>query len=160
MRMITYLSIGIAVIIVSIILRNIILSKNWRSVEGVIVKSEIQEIYNRPGLLMSENRESFEYKIDLSYRYSINGLELVGQRVYPGLPNIFPDKASAEDIVKKFTKGAVVEVFVDPKNPGNACLISSRSLTGKSLSVMLVIIICIVIFVLVGFYLFEKVWRD
>jgi len=122
--------IGAAVIIALVVagfgLLKLKASGEWDSVTGVVLDSAIEKIYHAPSQRNMAGDNVVDYKINIRYRYSVNGRELTGETVTAGMPNIAGSKQDAEDIVRRYPAGETIRVFYNPVKPSEAALITGR----------------------------------
>lgn len=154
--MTTYIIIFSILASISIALWTFIKSSSWVATNGIIEKIEIIEKYNRPDLAMSENKKSFEYIVNLKYSYSFNSEKHIGTNLYPGLPNIFSNKKDAEAALIKYPESSKVTVYYDPSSPQNSSLKTSKSISVKSLAVLVIFILFVSLVVFGGIIIFPK----
>lgn len=102
-------------------------SGEWESVDGVILESSIEKII-RSSQMRAGGDRAIDYKVNLRYRYSVNGQELTGDNVVAGVPNIAGSKIVAEDMLSQYPAGKTVPVFYNPDNPADAALITGKSI--------------------------------
>ena len=131
-------------------------SSNWVGAVGTIIKIELIEKYNRPDLAMSENRKSFDYIINLKYKFTINNSKYTGTKIHPGFPNIFDNKKDAENILNKYPKYTKTTIFFDPSNPNNSSLMTSKAIPTKGIVTLVVLVLFISLFVITGIIIFPK----
>lgn len=149
----------ILVIIVVLVITGIwkiMSSDNWINVGAEIIQNDIEEIYNRPGSLSSKNERSFEYKINLKYKYVYNGKTFTGNTVYPGLPNIFSHKNVAQEIHTNYPPGKRVEVFINPQKPAESSLFSFQGIPKKNIILIVIIMLFMLALIVGGIILFMK----
>ena len=89
-------------------------SKQWPTVSGFVTDSSIETLEGRRG------RQS--YRDHVSYKYTLNEINDIGERVYFGDGWTFIDKLDAEKFIKPYVKQKEVKVHYDPNNPDNAVL--------------------------------------
>jgi hypothetical protein len=98
------------------VLRKAFFESGWTKTKGIIMKSEIVTIYRRA------IGDTVDFKFEVAYEYSVNGKNYVGDKVLRIIPTIFDRRVYAEQMAKKFPKGASVDVYYKPENPESACL--------------------------------------
>jgi len=143
-------------IVISISILTILKSSNWVATDGVIEKIELIEKYNQPNLAMSESRKSFDYIINLKYKFTVNNSKYTGTKIYAGLPNIFDNKKDTENILNKYPKNTKTTIFFDPSNPNNSSLITSKSIPVKGIVTLIVLVLFISLFIIAGILIFPK----
>ena len=102
-------------------------SKNWVNVDGKVNSIELTAISNTYS--KNAGSKSTDYKIDIEYLYSFNEKELTGEQFYPLVPNVFSDKAYADELMSKFAKGSNIIVHVNPSSPHDSCLIVEKGIS-------------------------------
>ncbi len=158
--MMTYISIAIVFIIVAATLWFFFDSRNWVETTGVVDSIKLEEVYNAPISSMSENTKYTEYKIDLVYHYTVNNKNYTGTQFYPLIPNVFDEKSYALELINSYPQGASTSVFYNPSKPEQSCLITSKSISGKSyIYIVLVFLIIGLIFIL-GMKYFSHLFTD
>ncbi len=131
-------------------------SRGYTTVEGKITKSEIIEHYRRPGSQGAENRNTFEYEVVLEYQYTVDGTTYTGNRLYAGLPNIFPDKRSAEDIVAQYGAGSLASIYYNPSSPHQSSLLSTASFSTVQILILVGTVLFVAVIVGAGIWAFNK----
>lgn len=150
------LGVIIAVLLVIIAIFLWFKSSNWGKVEGEITRFDLIEEYESANSGMSDHERLFRYKVNIEYTYSYDGKQFVGTQIYPGLPNIFPSEKSAREAIDSLRSGSLVTVFFDKSNPKQSALITSKQFKSSALVVMIISILSVVIFVVGGIYIFNK----
>ena len=79
-------------------------SEDWMRIDCEILESKVKEVKG----------EGSEYYPEIKYKYTVNGIEYFGNTVRIGGTSVF--RLSATDICKKYHKGRVLKVNVDPNN--------------------------------------------
>ena len=156
MKMSTFIIIFSILVTISIAVWTFVKSSNWVGANGIIDEIEIIVKYNQPNLAMSKNRKSFDYIINLKYKFAVNNRKYTGTKIYPGLPNIFDNKKDAENILNKYPKNTKTTIFFDPSNPNNSSLITSKAIPTKGIVTLVVLVLFISIFVIGGILIFPK----
>lgn len=151
-----YVILTIILLPVIIAVWTILNSTTWLTTDGIIKEIEIIEKYNRPDLIMSTNKKSFEYILNLKYIYTVNNNTYTGNTVFSGLPNIFDNKKDAEYIVKKYSKNSKTEIYYDPANPYKSSLLTSKSVSTKGIITLVILVLFISLFVISGIIFFPK----
>jgi len=116
-------------------------SNNWPKVEGK-VESSYCNASGSSVFTFSVNEER-TYKPDIIYLYEVDEKEYRSKRVKVGIQNIKGSMGWAQGTVTKYSKGAIVDVFYNPKSPKKAVLE-----VGFNLRVILIPIISLIIFLL------------
>ena len=90
------------------------LSRRWPQVVGTVVVSDLQRSRDSEG--------GYSYRPEVSYRYSVDGQELVANRTCFGDRLELSWSAPAVRAVRRYPAGASVAVHYDPDDPGDAVL--------------------------------------
>ncbi len=154
--MTTFITIVILLSTVFVALWTCLKSSNWITANGIIEEIELIEKYNQPNLVISENRKTFNYIINLKYNFTVNTNKYTGTKIYPGLPNIFDNKKDAENIINKYPKNTKTKMVYDSSNPINSSLITSKAIPTKGIITLVVLVLFISIFVIGGILIFPK----
>ncbi len=115
------------------VLTNARASEAWPTVEGRVVRSDIDEQFDEEG-------DSYVPQID--YEYTVDGLEYENDRVRFG-QNSYSSRRRAEEETGRYPVGRRVEVYYEPGNPENSVLEPGASLgsyLGVSLGAMFLVI--------------------
>jgi len=99
-------------------------SRNWMTTQGVIVASDLRRSRDSEG--------GFLYRPEVSYRYTVDGSELVSARTRFGDRMSLSWSGPALKLVRRYAVGATVIVHYDPDDPGEAVL--EPGVTGYILS--------------------------
>jgi hypothetical protein len=92
-------------------------SERWEQTTGVILSSEIEKNIEQ----FSDGYEYY-YKASIKYKYIVNGIEYLGNRIYFG-NNVFASNHSiAQSIINKYPIGKIVTVFYDPDKHNDAVI--------------------------------------
>jgi Protein of unknown function (DUF3592) len=103
-------------------------SRRWPVAEGVMISSRLDKSPDSDG--------GYTYRPDVSYRFTVEGKELVGRRACFGDRISTSLSSFAERIVRKYPNGAKVKVRYNPRRPENAVL--EPGLNGFIISIFLV----------------------
>ena len=82
-------------------------SKSWNIIKGRILQSE---------LYVSDKGESYSYKPQIEYTYTIDGVEYKSNRVYFGSNVLSSNKDSYQMLIKKYPVGKTVDVYYNSMN--------------------------------------------
>ncbi len=93
--------------------------KSWPAVSGQIVRSEIEIPKVR------ESEEAPDCRVAVRYRYQVNAVNYMGDRVAFGAQDAMT-LVAAETFAAKYAAGTAVRVHYDPKHPGSAVLDSEN----------------------------------
>ena len=109
-----FLVVGLGVAVQSVrTSRKVQAAQLWPSVKGRVTKSVVE----RSG---GKNRV---YRAKIRYTYSVAGYELEGRRYALGGELDTSNRARAEGRCAKYPEGSEPEVYYDPSNPKDACLV-------------------------------------
>lgn len=92
-------------------------SRTWPAVDGVIVRSEIAEEFDRS----SRTRGVVTYRPLVHYRYRVAGVEYAADRVAFG-EYATNDRSAAEAVLERYPIGRRLPVHVRPTDAGTAVL--------------------------------------
>ena len=109
--------IGVVVIIVNIyFLKRSNKSKDWTQTTGVIFFSMIEKI-------SKTSKDSVEcFKASIKYKYVVNGVEFIGNRVYFGSNAYSADQSKAQNIVNNYPVGKTTTIYYNPLNHEDAVI--------------------------------------
>lgn len=119
-------------------------SRDWISTQGKVTSASIEPIYRSNTQQSAVADQSFNYKVNIRYEYSVNGQTFMGDQLTAGLPNIVTHKNDADDLLTTYSPDSIKAVYYNPANPSESALI-----TGKSIPIAGFIIIGIMIIVIV-----------
>lgn len=88
-------------------------ARSWPTAQGVMLSSKLAE---------EHDGEDVMYHARVSYRFTANGRELIGDRAYFGGFDRTTWSVFARNIVAKYPPGALVTVHYDPDRPEQAVL--------------------------------------
>lgn len=88
-------------------------SETWPSVEGEIIRSEINSFHN------SEGKEM--YSPDVAYVYQLDGKDYSGSRI-SDLSYSTSSEGEVQRKLAKYPKGSTVKVYYDTEDPHNSTL--------------------------------------
>lgn len=88
-------------------------SETWLSVEGEVIRSEINSYRN------SEGKEM--YSPDVAYIYQLNGKDYSGSKI-SDLSYSTSSEGEVRKKLAKYAKGSTVAVYYDPEDPYNSTL--------------------------------------
>lgn len=87
--------------------------RSWKTADGVIVVSDLER---------SADSDGVSYRAEISYRYRVNGEELVASRARFGDRMNTSWSKPAVRLVTKYPVGKEVTVLYNPENPNEAVL--------------------------------------
>lgn len=111
-------------------------SRGWPVAKGKILKSELIEYK-----LVAGNKFGPSYRLDLVYEYVAGSKSFMGTK--PFLYAV-TKKVEAENIVKKFPVGMIVDVYYDLNFPENSVLITGGRAEKKYHEIVLSVVIMLV----------------
>lgn len=93
-------------------------SQAWPSVTGQIVerKVTVNTSYDEDGI------SSTSYLPQITYTYTVNGLDYEAHRFAFGSTPSFNSNKKAEEFLLPYSQGAAVRVFYNPEKPGESVL--------------------------------------
>jgi hypothetical protein len=109
-----------------------VMSRRWPQVEGTIVVSDLQR--------SKDSEDGYSYRPEVSYRYTVDGNEIVGSRIRFGLRLETSWSAPAVRVIQHYKVGARVPVRYDPNDPEECVLesgINGTVFAGAALAVAL-----------------------
>ncbi len=97
-------------------------SSSWPSVKGTVVSCKVQkgDSKGRGGRRGRKNRRSSRYYASVSYEYSVDGKQDVGDKISYG--TVGGTRAKANEKAKQYAQGSQVDVYYNPDNPADAVL--------------------------------------
>jgi len=120
---ILFLVIGIILSVIGLITWNKArVSNSWPAVTGKILNASVDRIRERNRDSDGDVSIETKYEIDVSYEYTVEGREYVGNTIQFGLPNKMSSSARAYSIVNQYPQGTEVDVYVDPSKPSTSVL--------------------------------------
>jgi hypothetical protein len=85
-------------------------SKNWRSIPGKIVSSEIQEVTHHD----SDGPRSY-LRLNVEYEYTVDGIPYLNNRHTPSrIPKSIPYR-KAKDVSNRYAVNAIVPIYYKPQ---------------------------------------------
>jgi hypothetical protein len=88
-------------------------TKEWPTVDGTIIRSELRKSRNSEGNNM--------YSADVSYKYQVNGFDFTETGI-SSVSSRTSMKSSVKKTLKKYAVGTKVKVFYDPEFPNTSVL--------------------------------------
>jgi hypothetical protein len=112
------------------------LSRNWLSIPGRIVSSQIVEVVHHD----SDGTHS-GLQLDVEYEYSVAGIQYLNNKHTPGrIPKGIPYRRVAE-VENRYALNATVPVFYNPRNPQESCLEREAPLSNLTMVIGIVLLI-------------------
>lgn len=68
----------------------------------------------------------FNYKINIRYKYCVDGQTVMGDQLTAGLPNIVTHKNHADDLLTTYCPDSIIAVYYNPANPSEFSLITVK----------------------------------
>jgi len=110
--------VGVVVIITNIyFLKRSDESKDWIQTTGVIFSSEVERTLNP-----SKNIFEDYFKASIKYKYVVDGVEFIGDRVYFGSNVYSSDQSIAKNIVNNYPIRKIITVYYNPINHKDAVI--------------------------------------
>jgi hypothetical protein len=98
-------------------------AQGWPSVRGTIVKSEVEEFWDR-----TDGHSSKSYRAAVEFAYAVRGRDYRGSQIKLGVA-VSGARAAAEKVTAKYPLNGAVDVHYDPANPGTAALENPTGMT-------------------------------
>ena len=117
-------------------------------VSGEIIHSEVITL-DRRKLSMSSEKQRFDYKAEILYRYQVNGKTFEGQSLYRHLPNIFSRIDLAKKAVSQYPESSRILVHYNPARPEESWLQNSNLPMGMIFIILLIVLSFIAAFIFV-----------
>ena len=122
--------IAVGLVVLCFVGSNLILSQKsyqWSSAMGKIENSQVKEVSNPHGGRQYTKKKNSRgvlepaYSASIDYRFTVNNVQFVGERVDFGLTrkDFYDD---ANELVSRYPRGADVRVYYDPENPEESVL--------------------------------------
>lgn len=105
-------------------------SRSWPSVRGRITASGIRE---------KQKKDRIKYKPQVQYSYVVAGRNYSSNNLTFGGRRPLRSRSEAESYMQDFVEGKEVEVFYNPRNPAEACLVPGD--TGANLTVIVIALV-------------------
>lgn len=99
-------------------------SADWTTTEGVVILSEVTEADLNER--QSTVDEAIRYYVEFEYDYEVDGVSYQGDCIAIGESGV-RSRAEGERRIEPYPVGSQVTVYFDPKNPGDACLVSGAT---------------------------------
>jgi hypothetical protein len=111
-------------------------SKDWLSVPGKIVSSQIVEVSYR-----DSDGTHRGLQLDAEYEYTVDGIQFINNKHMPGrVPKGIPYR-KAEEVANRYALNAIVPVYYNPKNPQESCLEREAPLSNLTLIIGVVLLV-------------------
>jgi hypothetical protein len=104
-------------------------AQGWPSVRGTIVKSEVEEFWER-----TDGHSSKSYRAAVEFAYAVRGRDYRGNQIKLDV-KVSGSQAGAAKVTAKYPAGGAVDVPYDPANPGRAALENPTGMTWLILAV-------------------------
>jgi hypothetical protein len=118
-----FLAIGIILSIIGYITWNKArVSTSWPAVPGRILNASVDRVRERNRDSDGDVSIETKYEVDVSYEYTVEGREYVGDTIQFGLSDRMSNSARAYSIVNQYPQGTEVDVYVDPSQPSTSVL--------------------------------------
>jgi len=109
---------------------------------------------------MSLNKSFTEYKINLCYIYRVAGKEYRGTQFYPLISNVFFDEKYANKLIEIYKSGETTQVYCNPQNPHNSCLITSKDLSSVNYDWLGFFFLVFIVIFTAAFYYVNKLFNS
>lgn len=157
-RMLNFIIVGIVVVGVVGSLVVILASSGWKKANGVILDSDIKTIKHTDlGSPLSDDSNQFDYEVVIKYEYTVSGKKYTGNRLYARMPNVISNHVVANDIVEKYPKASNVDVYYNPKDPGESCLETLEGVAVWRRVLFAFLILGVLAVFIVGFYYANRI---
>jgi hypothetical protein len=111
-------------------------SKNWSSVPGKIVSSQIKEVTYR-----DSNGDRSSLQLAAEYEYTVGGIQYINNKHTLGrIPKGIPYRKAAE-VANRYALDAIVPVYYNPKNPQESCLEREAPLSNLTMIIGIVLLV-------------------
>jgi hypothetical protein len=140
----------VGVVIASVVIYRLKVSGDWPAVDGKILVSQIETVKQERRAIERTDDYRVEHLLTLNYNYSMGGKAYQGTRILATGPNVFNDHQGAQSMMERFPVGATVPVYVNPKNPADACLITGAGLPIRAYLAMGVVVVVVLAIMIVG----------
>lgn len=155
MNSILVIALTVSIVIAALFFAFFLKSSDWVEVKGEMVDFKVKDSYISTSSVSSNNRNLFNYEIEVKYRYTYNGVKYMGDKLVAGLPNVTSDKKIVDQLSIDYAVGQVVSVFVDSKVPSKSSLQTAKSFGWKAFF-MLACLLVVAGFFVFGVLYFKK----
>jgi hypothetical protein len=118
-------------------------SRNWVVTQGKVLSSSIEELRRTNQMLINEGASNFEYRVNVSYEYSVGGQTYSNETVSAGFPSVFESLNDAENIIAKYAVDKTIDVYYDSANHRSAALITAEGIPMGGLIAVFVMVLAI-----------------
>lgn len=102
-------------------------SRDWVATQGIVVSASIDPIYKNNSQQGQVAGQSFNYKVNISYEYSVDGQTFTGDQLTVGLPNVVSNKNDADELLATYSPSGAAKIFYNPAKPSESALITAKS---------------------------------
>jgi hypothetical protein len=113
-------------------------SKNWPSVNGVILTSEVAASRRR-------GRNGVSYYPFVMYEYTVNGQRYKGNRLRFGAEMGYGFPGMVQRTLDKYPPGGTATIYYNPDNPNEAVLEQSTNIAANFLIVGILLVVIVVL---------------
>lgn len=117
-------------------------SKNWPTVPGRVVASEVERETSRERVDRRDGVTRYRRKVSwiprITYEYDVNGERFTGRNVYI-FQMRYSQRRTAENVVRRYPKDKEVSVHYNPENPDKAVL--QPGVPGRSQGVLFLFVV-------------------
>ena len=125
-------------------------SRDWISTQGNVISASIEPIYKNNTQQSAVADQSFNYKVNIRYEYSVDDQTFIGDQLTVGLPNVVTNKNDADDLLATYSPNSAATIYYDPANPSQSALITGKSVPVIGfiiLGLMIIIIGAVIVFI-------------
>jgi hypothetical protein len=115
-------------------------SMGWPSTQGRILSTNIRVDE------VDDESNRVRYVPEVHFEYTVNGVTHEGKRIIYGSEPDFGSRDKAQEFLQKYPQGALVTVFYNPENPGEAVLSQGMRKMVASLVVGIILIVLMICF--------------
>lgn len=127
---------------------------NWNEVSATIIKSEVVPVVGYAGKYQKDPNIGSGYRLNVIYKYKIENIDYKSNKIFRGsvpIP-VYLTEPRANRALRRYPTGSSVSVFIDPDDPNNSTLFTSRKFSlGAWVSFYIIISILTSVFSLVIF---------
>jgi len=135
----TIIGVLIAVGVSLFMLRRFTNSRHWQLTTGKIAAISVDEI----PLQQTSSSRSMDYRINVSYHYSVAQIPIKGDRLMAGFPNVVGSRKDADDYLQRLKVGAEVDVYYNPDKVNQSALNTSKGIAVSAIYIMLAFVLTI-----------------
>lgn len=118
--------VGVVSLTAVLVVRKLVSVADWETVPATVLDSGIREVVGAGGTADRTIQDDFGYRVEVRYSYRFGGEEFTSDTVTRGAPPVFPLRARAEVLLNDYPAGSRVDAFVNPAQPSQAVLVTTR----------------------------------